>query len=580
MATYNKLKLNESSIFKNENFLEDNQILISKLQNSFKLQKQFVEELNSLIDSDEETDINKTNKIISILPKMVRDLKLSFTYLFLQNKNLITKLISLSADQENQEISLIFQEFFKVLDFSLYDKELNFWKKILLEFGVLKNNEQNSNNKENTNNLEADQYLYNSIKNLQNQWSNLRSSGNENDYLFQLNNNLNSIKDDLQNLQKKNEVNVATIEFFQELIKKIEDFKNENKKSDEEKKDNNNIKSNNNNIKISQEEKSEKKIQQNINNIKPKNNINNNKDLCDRAFFYEDEKINEKNSDTIEFEKLFQFPLNSKIEEELKRQYCSFLNTQGGRIYIGIDQNIVKGVVLNYKCRDILRNSLVNIAYNFYPKCRIDKFSVYFIPIKKFDTEIFLKDLFVIKIRVYPGDPCVLYSMNGVGYRSCIRINGKCVDMNYNEIYEEIIKRNELKNTINKDNNNVINNIKDPEPEINPNESKNVEYNDESQYIKFKDEIYEEAPKYKEKFKKKRKKNKEFIEIKISNIDTSIPKGKITNILNVNECYSLKILGDYGYAHFKDKSTAENYYTKMNGFKIGSKSLKLKIVNQ
>ena len=578
MSSYGKSKLNQT-IFIDRTLLENIQIFISKLQNSFSFQKKFIEDLDNLIDSDEQIDIDYTNKIISILPKIISHLNLPFTYLFLQNKNLFTKLISLSYDQDNQEISLIFKELSKVLNFSLYDNELNYWKKILLEFGFLKNNEQNSNNIENSKNLTAVQYLYDSIKNLQNEWSNLRSNGDEDDYLFQLNVNLNNIKDDLANLQKKTEVNVATIEFFQELIKKIEDFKNEKKKFDEEVKDTNKIKNNDAYIKKPQGTKKEKIITQSNNNIQSKNNINNNTELSNRTYFYKDEKINEKNSDTVEFKNFCQFsPIDPKIEEELKRQYCSFLNTEGGRIYIGIDRNIVKGVVLNYKCRDNLRNSLVNLAYDFYPRCRIDKFSVYFIPIKKFDTDHFLKDLFVIKIRIYPGDPFLLYSMNKVGYRSCMRINGQCIDMNYDEIYDEIIKRNDLKSTIKNDNNVIINNIKDPDPEVNPDENKDEDDYDEPQYKKFKGEIYKDAPKYKEKFKGKM--NIGTVSIKVSNIDVEIPKDEVNKILNTCGCCSVKILGDYGYVRFKDIKTAENYLTRINGLKIGSKSLKLKISNQ
>ena len=40
-------------------------------------------------------------------------------------------------------------------------------------------------------------------------------------------------------------------------------------------------------------------------------------------------------------------------EKELKRQYIGFLNSTGGRIYIGInDQKEVKGIVLTYKNKE------------------------------------------------------------------------------------------------------------------------------------------------------------------------------------------------------------------------------------
>ena len=47
--------------------------------------------------------------------------------------------------------------------------------------------------------------------------------------------------------------------------------------------------------------------------------------------------------------KNYYLPLNQQKGEELKRQFCAFLNNKGGRLYLGInEQKIVKGVILNY----------------------------------------------------------------------------------------------------------------------------------------------------------------------------------------------------------------------------------------
>ena len=81
------------------------------------------------------------------------------------------------------------------------------------------------------------------------------------------------------------------------------------------------------------------------------------------------------------------------------------LNSIGGRIYLGItDDKIVKGIFLNYKKRDLIRNDLINYTYDFYPKCRTKKIDILFIPIKNMKKNKFQNTLYVIKIIVHQGD--------------------------------------------------------------------------------------------------------------------------------------------------------------------------------
>ena len=63
-----------------------------------------------------------------------------------------------------------------------------------------------------------------------------------------------------------------------------------------------------------------------------------NKPLDKRTSFYLNEKIKENRSETIEFKNYF-LPLTNRedVKENLKRQICGFLNTKGGRLYIGIN---------------------------------------------------------------------------------------------------------------------------------------------------------------------------------------------------------------------------------------------------
>ena len=160
---------------------------------------------------------------------------------------------------------------------------------------------------------------------------------------------------------------------------------------------------------------------------------------------------------------------NNKERDDIKRQICGFLNSKGGRLYLGINsQNEVKGIVLDSKTRDICRNDLVNLTYDFYPNCRTDKIFVDFIPIKDMFTKEFKSKRFVVKIRVYPGNPEYLYSMCKVGYHSTIRRGNQCYELNSTEIYDQIVQRDELKKIKNQDNNIIIEaNIRDPSPEKN-----------------------------------------------------------------------------------------------------------------
>ena len=63
-------------------------------------------------------------------------------------------------------------------------------------------------------------------------------------------------------------------------------------------------------------------------------------------YFYKDEQILEEENQYNEFKRYY-FPLDNKKMFELSRQFCSFINYKGGRLYIGItDVNrIITGVL-------------------------------------------------------------------------------------------------------------------------------------------------------------------------------------------------------------------------------------------
>ncbi len=163
--------------------------------------------------------------------------------------------------------------------------------------------------------------------------------------------------------------------------------------------------------------------------------------LKNRTFFYKNEKLIFGEDLYTEFKYYF-FPLKNDKIEELKKQICSFLNAKGGRIYIGIsDSKIVKGIVMDYKKRDLIRNEIINYTYDFFPKCRTNKIDILFIPIKD-NEDNYENNLFVIKIIVHQGETDKLYSMTEKGYNAYLRLPGQCAYLTALEIKDEIIKRN------------------------------------------------------------------------------------------------------------------------------------------
>jgi predicted HTH transcriptional regulator len=167
--------------------------------------------------------------------------------------------------------------------------------------------------------------------------------------------------------------------------------------------------------------------------------------LKDREFLYKDEELIDEENEYTEY-KHYSYPFSQEKVDEIKRQYCGFLNNHGGRIYLGInDLRIVKGIRLEPKENEIIKNELLNYTNDFYPPCSIDKINLYFIPVRHPKTNKVLHNLYVLKIIVMPGEPYNLYSIhNKGGYISTLRLPGQCINLTAEEIYSELMKRAEL----------------------------------------------------------------------------------------------------------------------------------------
>ena len=559
--------------FNSGNELKNMPSLILKLKSSLKFQKEFIKEIEQNLQVFIENEVQNTissnstiNELIDSIPFIIKELGISFAHNFLQNSNIYYSLIGLYFDKKekndekySKKITLIFDACIDIFKFSFSNDELNEIKEYLYEMKIIENKNEIINAEP-----KDEEKLYENIYILLNGLKTLIEIGKDKEKIDELNKKYLNIKKDIKILSNKTpgQINQAEIEFFNELIQEIDDYFKK-------------INLQNTNI-IINEIPENKKIEEIINIP-----------LEQRTFFYLNEKIKETKNELIEF-KNYSLPLTNKEDgEDIKRQICGFLNSRGGRLYIGINgQNIVKGVVLNSKARDITRNNLINLTYDFYPNCRIDKILIYFIPVKDPKTKEFISKRYIVKIRVYPGDPEFLYSMTSVGYHSVIRRNELCYELNSAEICQEIIARDELKKIKNEDNNYIKeSSIKDPEPEVNDNEDEidlpffGVDNNNNlSESIK---KIIKEKGK-----RFPRKKNKNYmvregtIVVKVTNIDEKIPINDVNRFFNECKRSSQKMLKGYGFLNFSNLNDANNCIAQYNGAKLGNKKIKLSIVNK
>ena len=532
--------------------LKNKDTLIKSLQKNLNLQKQFLKNMNDKLSSflknnrKNENEISLIEELIAKLPEFISQLGIPFVYHFLKLEKILETFLNLYYDKYKEKVTEIFKVCLITFSFSSFYDDFNNLKNSLIDFGIVENKDDYTNKNLDMN---EEQILFENISSILNKLNKSENKAIDKKTIINLKNKYKDILRNLKQLTNINYLSKAKIEFFQELIKPLGDFIKliDNKKNNEQIIDNNDDK----NI-INEEIETNIKIP-----------------LDKRTYFYMNEKIKETTNQKIEF-KNYSLPLDQMNAYEIKRQLCSFLNSEGGRLYIGINEdNIVKGIDLNYKKRDNLRNTLVNLTYDFYPKCRLDKIFVYFIPIKDINTKNFIKKKYIIKIRILQGDPKVLYSMaNKGGYHSTIRHKGDCLDLTSEETYKEIIERNDKNQNILKENE-----IKDPEPEINNQEIENDSDNDdmpifeENNLKNFKDD--------------KNIKKENYIAVKLTNIDENLSLNDLNKYFVNCKCSRHKFLIDngHGFLNFTNKNDANNCIVLYDGKKLGNKTIKLTLMN-
>ena len=229
---------------------------------------------------------------------------------------------------------------------------------------------------------------------------------------------------------------------------------------------------------------------------------------------------------------------------------------------------------MDYKTRDTIRNELINYTYDFYPKCRLNKINVYFIPIKSMQNKNIIPNLYVIKIIILPGDIYNLYSItNKGGYISAIRLPGQCINLTAEEIHDEIIRRSELLKKSYIDDMNQKKEIK-CEEEINEEKTNEESSINESIIEKSEDD-------------NNKKKGKVIYVVHVSNIDKSLNIKDINKFFNGCNCSYQKFPSEngkskgYGEIHFSKKEIAKSFIKKYNKIHLcGRKEINMKLTKR
>ena len=595
------------------------QKILPILESSLENQKNFILFiLNNFNGFPEIKSIKIVKQIFNILPVIIRKLDLPFSSLLLEENDLLQLFIDIyiTYNDFSNQIASAFENIyylFEHIENELITCPLNDWKEILYELEIIKEDVKYNDN-DYFSNVEV---MFINLNNLYDNWIQFRNMGNniEEEYLNDLDEYLKIYQQELFSLNNDNSISNAIIDFFEEMISKIKKFRSEkflstykyinNELSLEDEMNNDNYHDIYNNNYIN--EKNGDIINSNIkNDFKSRQQIIQevltnlrNIPLNKRTFFYKNEKVIEDESEYIEY-KDYYFPFGDKQILELRRQILGFVNSNGGRLYIGItDKKIIKGIVLNNNSLISFQNLIFSCIDNFNPHISDGKIKIYYIPIKNIQNDSYINDLYIIKILIYPGNPTILYSMSFETFIASIRLQGQCANLTAEEIHKEIIERNKNKK-LNKIKTYNEEDFNDPEPEIVEQLEKYYEdyegdYNNRYDYIFENNTInqgHKKGSNYRVLRNGRRKKNKhkkkggKNITVKVNNIDDKIYVNELKNIFKNCGCISCQFFSKrngksrgFGYLQFPNDNSANICISRFNNKILGNKMLKLKKEN-
>lgn len=550
MEINDKLIENNSNIKKVEStpdylqmLLVDNDF-VSLLKESIVNQKSFisfiVKQLNRRIKDPKTNSLSNVvaEKIFKFLIKHSDELNISFFYQLIKKEEFSkTMIVDLFYDDlyKNEIVELI-KKIVDIFNFVDPEKEfknpINQYYKDLIDYGIIEQKDLKEEEKRSS--LTEEEEIFLIIEMLLPAWKQYRELGSEKDAKNFLDKLLESCENILKSMELNEDIYKATIEYYKEKIEEIKDFKDNrnqnNIKDDIDIKKNSNeneIKYNNIYLEDEDMKNKENKLKKNNNRQEDKQGFMTlsqiKKDIAElrkkplesRLYFYKDEKISGAEDEKTEF-KNYYFPLGKSKKEELIRQICSFINSSGGTLYIGIDdERSIKGVPTDGDV-NFYNNLILNMVKDFTPKIEPKEFlKFHAIPVKNNINGNYIDNLFVFKIIIKRGDPYILYSSSSEKLNSTIRLQGQCANLTAEEICKEIIERNKKKLTLKKINNND-DNVEKKEPTPTPIQQL-IENNEEK------------------KKNNSQKKDKVIKEYNIINEKDSKNKNKINNNVNIIE---------------------------------------------
>ena len=599
--------------------------LLPDLQESYEKTKKFIQFVITQMKMASEQKKEKKSlflleKILDFMIKNSEKLGIPFFYLLVKEEEFKNIIMNLFLDNiYTEKIKEIIEKIIDIFNIDYKQREidnpLNLFYIDCINFGIITQDDLKEDEKRES--LSEEEILFLDIESATILWKNFRQAHIENDAIEFLERLLSEGEEQIPKVIVDEKISKSNLEFYQERIKQIKNYKNskkpkkkvkENKKEitydfdffyesdddDEEGLDK---------VEEKKEEKDEiltqSQIKDDIRELRKK-------PLKDRTYFYKDEYIKDDEDEYIEY-KNFYFPLGKEQEKELMRQFCAFLNTNGGRLYIGIhDDKTIRGVAINQPLKNY-ETKIFKMVKNFQPPIKPeDYFKFYAIPIKNNKNGRIINNLYVFKIIIKKGDPTQLYYVFDIGLNISTRQAGQCPNLKASEIHEKIIERKNIKNL---QQNKIIENddidMNDPEPLINQkskekekqilnlpklyekneiNKNNNNTYNiDNVNNINNNNNNYDNTMfEIKKNKKKKKKTSNKPIRVGISNIDKDTNEKVMIELFQGFNYKDYKIFQTQdgtgnGYVDFYNEKDANQFIEVCNGMTFGAKSISLKI---
>ena len=290
------------------------------LSNNLINQKNFIMNLNTIIDinsSGIKDLIPLFESINKILPELINYLGIPFCDI-INETNILNYYLNTYINTKQIEIKRILISFIQVFNFLANDIMLG--DTLIQQLSNYDSDfKEISKNKRNTKTLLEEIY---DILNLTYKKSNLENKAKiKKDLLEKIN-----------ELEKKRCCSVSAIQYLKEKIISIDNYiriidikSNKNANVFNNINQFINIFKTNNIFKMKNIYKNNIIMNEEINKVK-------NIPLKDREFLYKDEELIDEENEYTEF-KQYSYPFSQEKIDEIKRQYCGFLNSHGGRIY-------------------------------------------------------------------------------------------------------------------------------------------------------------------------------------------------------------------------------------------------------